>query len=194
MRREAALRSVIPNPGRIVWAGLGFHDHVPESGRAVAAHPTVFLCPSASQAADDEDILLPAESSALDFEGELAIVVGKGACSIPAQRAMEHVAGCSCCNDGSACDWQAVATRWAAGNDFPRTGAFGPWLAVIVTGTPRGLGFKRSSPLLLPPGDVVEVEVDRIDLGAQLRLLEGKRCLLLGKPALLHDMFPFPAA
>ena len=210
---DLRLLPVIPNPGKIVCVGLNYHDHVAETGRVVTDHPTLFLRTPESQAAHGDDLLLPTESSQLDYEGEIAIVIGKPGRRVNPERAMEHVAGYACYNDGSVRDWQAAATQWTAGKNFPRTGAFGPWLVtsdevpdgacltlitrlngqemqksstslmihsipallrhvstfttldvgdVIVTGTPGGVGFKRVPPLFLKPGDVVEVEVERV--------------------------------
>ena len=207
------LLPVVPNPGKIICVGLNHHDHVVETGRAIAAHPALFMRTLESQAAHEQDILLPPESAQLDFEGEIAVVIGKRGRRIAIEAAIDHIAGYACYNDGSARDWQAAATQWTAGKNFPRTGAFGPWLVtadeipwdepmtlvtrlngkvmqqastaqlihsipelirhistfttlepgdVIVTGTPGGVGFKRSPPVFLQSGDVVEVEVDRI--------------------------------
>ena len=125
---ELQLLPVIPNPGKIVCVGLNYHDHVAETGRVVTSHPTLFLRTAESQVGHGEDLLLPTESSQLDYEGEIAIVIGKSGRRIEVERAMEHVAGYSCYNDGSVRDWQAAATQWTAGKNFPCTGGFGPWL------------------------------------------------------------------
>lgn len=81
-----------------------------------------------SQVGHRAPILLPPESTQLDFEGELAVVIGKGGRRIPAGEASEHVAGYSCYNDGSIRDWQFHTTQYTAGKTFYRTGGFGPWL------------------------------------------------------------------
>jgi 2-keto-4-pentenoate hydratase/2-oxohepta-3-ene-1,7-dioic acid hydratase in catechol pathway len=125
---DVKLLPVIPNPGKILCVGLNYHDHVVETGRAVTSHPTIFMRTSESQAAHGEDLLIPAESCQLDFEGEIAIVVGRKGRRIPHDKVHEHVAGYACYNDGSARDWQALTTQWTSGKNFPRTGAFGPWL------------------------------------------------------------------
>ncbi|MEO8309513.1 MAG: fumarylacetoacetate hydrolase family protein [Pseudomonadota bacterium] len=125
---DLRLLPVIPNPGKIVCVGLNYHDHVAETGRTVTAHPTLFLRTPESQVAHGEDLLLPAESNQLDYEGEIAIVIGKPGRRIAAERAMDHVAGYACYNDGSVRDWQGAATQWTAGKNFPRTGSFGPSL------------------------------------------------------------------
>jgi 2-keto-4-pentenoate hydratase/2-oxohepta-3-ene-1,7-dioic acid hydratase in catechol pathway len=139
---DVRLLPVIPNPGKIVCVGLNYHDHVVETGRTVTAHPTLFLRLPESQAAHGEDLLLPAESTELDYEGEIAIIIGKPGRRISASHALEHVAGYACYNDGSVRDWQAAATQWTAGKNFPRTGAFGPWMVTadeVLPGTDLGL-------------------------------------------------------
>lgn len=125
---QVRLLPVIPDPGKIVCVGLNYHDHVAETGRVPTAHPTVFLRTPDSQAAHGDAIVIPRESSQFDYEGEIAIVIGKSGRRILTARAWEHIGGYACYNDGSARDWQAAATQWTAGKNFPRTGAFGPWL------------------------------------------------------------------
>jgi 2-keto-4-pentenoate hydratase/2-oxohepta-3-ene-1,7-dioic acid hydratase in catechol pathway len=125
---DVKLLPVIPNPGKILCVGLNYHDHVVETGRAVTSHPTIFMRTPESQAAHGEDLLIPAESCQLDFEGEIAIIVGKKGRRIARDKVHEHVAGYACYNDGSARDWQSLTTQWTSGKNFPKTGGFGPWL------------------------------------------------------------------
>lgn len=125
---DLQLLPVVPQPRKILCVGLNYHDHVVETGRAVTTHPTIFLRMPESQAAHGEELLIPAESSQLDFEGEIAIVIGKRGRRISREKAHEHVAGYACYNDGSVRDWQAMTTQWTSGKNFPRTGAFGPWM------------------------------------------------------------------
>ena len=125
---ELTLLPVIHNPGKILCVGLNYHAHVVETGRAVTAHPTIFMRTPESQAAHDEAILIPAESSQFDFEGEIAIIVGTRGRRIDREKAHEYVAGYACYDDGSARDWQAMTTQWTSGKNFPRTGGFGPWM------------------------------------------------------------------
>jgi len=204
---------VIPNPGKIVCVGLNYGEHVRETGRTVTEQPTLFLRVAESQLAHGEDIVLPPESSKLDYEGEIAIVIGRGGRRIPEAEAWQHIAGYACYNDATLRDWQSATPQWTAGKNFFRTGGFGPWLVtrdeiadnqvmtlvtrlngqemqrtttdklihsiprqiahisaftplapgdVIVTGTPGGVGAKRTPPVWMKAGDVVEVEVDAI--------------------------------
>lgn len=204
---------LIPNPERIFCVGLNYKAHREETNRADTPDPVLFMRGAQSQTGHERPLLCPIESDAFDFEGEIAAVIGTGGRRIDEARALTHVAGLSCYNDGSVRDWQARSTQWTAGKNFPATGAFGPWLVtpdelpldrdislvtrlngkevqrtttdlmtfplarlvafistfttleagdVIVTGTPGGVGFKRTPPLFMKDGDVVEVEVDGI--------------------------------
>ncbi len=212
---ELRLLPVIPNPGKIVCVGLNYGEHVRETGREVTEQPTLFLRVAESQVAHGDDIVLPPESSRLDYEGEIAVVIGRGGRRIAEAEAWRHIAGYACYNDGSIRDWQTATPQWTAGKNFWRTGGFGPWMVtrdeiaddqvmmlvtrlngeemqrtttdklihsiprqiahistfmplaagdVIVTGTPGGVGAKRTPPVWMKAGDVVEVEVDAIGI------------------------------
>ncbi|MEJ8814347.1 fumarylacetoacetate hydrolase family protein [Variovorax ureilyticus] len=125
---DLELLPVIPNPGKIVCVGLNYGEHVRETGREVTEKPALFLRVADSQVAHGQDIVLPPESGRLDYEGEIAIVIGKGGRRISQADAWEHIAGYACYNDGSIRDWQTATTQWTAGKNFWRTGGFGPWM------------------------------------------------------------------
>jgi 2-keto-4-pentenoate hydratase/2-oxohepta-3-ene-1,7-dioic acid hydratase in catechol pathway len=125
---ELRLLPVIPNPGKIVCVGLNYGDHVRETGREITEKPTLFLRVAESQVAHGEDIVLPPESSRLDYEGEIAVVIGQGGRRIAEADAWKHIAGYACYNDGSIRDWQTATPQWTAGKNFWRTGGFGPWM------------------------------------------------------------------
>lgn len=212
---DVELLPVIPNPGKIVCVGLNYHEHVQETGREVTEDPTLFLRVAESQVAHEQAIVLPPESEQLDFEGEIAIVIGQGGRRITQESAWGHIAGYACYNDGSLRDWQRATAQWTAGKNFYRTGAFGPHMLtadevapgesltlvtrlngrevqrasteqlihslprliefisiftplapgdVIVTGTPGGVGARRTPPLWMRDGDMVEVEVSRVGI------------------------------
>jgi 2-keto-4-pentenoate hydratase/2-oxohepta-3-ene-1,7-dioic acid hydratase in catechol pathway len=207
------LLPVIPHPGKIVCIGLNYGEHVRETGREITESPALFLRVPDSQVAHGQDIVRPPESHRLDYEGEIAVVIGKAGRRITEAEAWDHIAGYSCYNDGSIRDWQVATSQWTAGKNFWRTGAFGPWMVtadeirpnqkmtlvtrlngqemqrattemmihsiprqiayisrftpleagdVIVTGTPGGVGNKRTPPVFMKPGDVVEIDVDAI--------------------------------
>ena len=125
---DATLLPLIPNPGKILCIGLNYEEHRRETGRAVVENPTIFTRFADSQAAHGQPLLRPRVSTDFDYEGELAIVIGKGGRYISRDRAFEHVAGYSIYNDGSVRDWQRHTHQFTPGKNFPQTGAFGPWL------------------------------------------------------------------
>lgn len=125
---EIEWSTLIPHPGKILCVGLNYENHRKETGRAVVAHPTIFTRFADSQTAHRAPLLMPAESDRFDYEGELAVVIGRAGRAIPEERALEHVAGYSCYNDGSVRDWQNHTIQFTPGKNWPQTGAFGPWL------------------------------------------------------------------
>jgi 2-keto-4-pentenoate hydratase/2-oxohepta-3-ene-1,7-dioic acid hydratase in catechol pathway len=201
---------VIPNPGKIWCVGLNYGDHVQETGRQVTEHPVFFLRVADSQAGHGVAIPRPSESIKLDYEGEIAVVIGKAGRRISEGDAWDHIAGYACYNDGSVRDSRCTPAV-VSGKNFWRTGrsdpdghhgrfrrhgddpgdapqrhrsaardhrdddpqhprqiAYASTVAplrrgdCIVTGTLGGIGAKRTPPLWMKAGDVVEVEVDRI--------------------------------
>jgi 2-keto-4-pentenoate hydratase/2-oxohepta-3-ene-1,7-dioic acid hydratase in catechol pathway len=122
------LAPVIPDPDKIICVGLNYRDHVAETGKAVTEKPALFARFAGSQVGHLQPLVKPAISDEFDYEGELAVVIGKGGRHIRAERALEHVAGYSCYNDGSVRDWQRHTSQYLAGKTFAGTGGFGPWL------------------------------------------------------------------
>jgi len=204
---------VIPMPEKIFCVGLNYETHRKETGRAMVERPTIFARFPNTQTGHLTNILRPRVSTNLDFEGELAVIIGKAGRYIAREEAFDHISGFACYNDGSVRDWQHHTHQFTPGKNFPRTGSFGPWMVtadefadlgsrrimtrlngetvqeaklgemifdiptlieycssfnplvpgdVIVTGTPGGVGVKRTPPLWMKPGDVVEVEIDGI--------------------------------
>lgn len=124
---------VIPRPEKIVCAVRNYMDHHQEvlaagMQRELSEQPPIFLRVWRSQCAHDQPIVLPKVSESLDWEGELAVIIGKEGRNIPEERAFEHVAGYSCYNDGSIREWQFHAKQIASGKNFESTGGFGPWM------------------------------------------------------------------
>ncbi len=119
---------VIPNPDKIFCIGLNYGDHVRETGRETTEKPTIFIRVADSQVGHLQDILRPRESQRLDYEGEIAIVIGQGGRRISEADAWNHIAGYACYNEGSVRDWQVSTSQWTAGKNFYRSGSFGPWL------------------------------------------------------------------
>ncbi|MPQ70490.1 MULTISPECIES: fumarylacetoacetate hydrolase family protein [Pseudomonas] len=125
---EVTFLPVIPNPGKVLCIGINYATHVRETGRDMPTYPMIFTRFADSQAAHLQAILRPKASHKLDFEGELAIVIGKKARHVKAENALDHVAGYACYNDGSVRDWQKHTIQFVPGKNFPQTGGFGPWL------------------------------------------------------------------
>ena len=207
------LLPVIPEPGKIWCCGLNYGEHVRETNREITEQPTFFLRVADSQVGHGQAIMRPPESVQLDYEAEIAVIIGKPGRRIAEADVWDHIAGYSCYNDGSVRDWQRHTSQWGPGKNFWRTGGFGPWMVttdeipartlmtlvtrlngqemqrattemmihsierqiayvstiaplrpgdVIVTGTPGGVGARRTPPVWMKPGDVVEIEVDRV--------------------------------
>lgn len=132
---EVELLPVIPDPQKILCVGINYLSHVKETGRELPTKPMFFTRFADSQTAHNGPIVRPLASEKLDFEGELAVVIGRTARHVKAADAFGYVAGYSCYNDGSVRDWQKHTIQFIPGKNFPSTGGFGPWLV-----TPDELG------------------------------------------------------
>ena len=204
----------VPNPGKIICIGLNYRAHAIEGGNAIPDYPAVFMRCTTSLAAAGGAFIYPECSDKLDYEAELAVVIGKTATNVSAANALDHVAGYSCFNDGSVRDYQRKSTQWTMGKNFDGTGSFGPELVtpdelpagasglrivarlngqvmqdsntadmifdvatliatlseamtlepgdVIATGTPSGVGYARTPPVFMRPGDTIEIEIEGI--------------------------------
>lgn len=129
---QARLLPVIPNPGKVLCVGLNYKSHVAETKRADSEYPAIFTRYADSLLAHGAPMPKPRNTQRFDFEAELAVIIGKGGRAIPQARALEHIAGYACFNDGTARDWQRHTHQWTPGKNFPQTGPFGPYMA-----TPR---------------------------------------------------------
>jgi len=125
---DVVLLPLINDPGKIICVGLNYATHVAETGREQKEHPTIFTRWADTLVADGQPLVLPRASSDFDYEGELAVVIGKGGRAISVDRALAHVAGYSIFNDASVRDWQKHNIQFTPGKNFPGTGAFGPAL------------------------------------------------------------------
>ena len=203
---------VTPNPPRILCLGVNYAEHAIEGGRAVPKWPEAFVRGAGSVIGAYDDLVKPALSERFDYEAELAIVIGKGGRYIKAADAFDAILGYSVMNDGSAREWQRIATQWTPGKNFEGTMPIGPEVVttdevdvsdlaisstlngtvmqdartsmmivnvaqaveyfsgfttlrpgdVIASGTPGGVGFARTPPVWLTPGDTIEVTVEGI--------------------------------
>ena len=125
---EVTLLSPIPNPDKILCIGLNYLSHIAETGRDRPAHPPVFTRYPSSVTGANRPLIRPAASDWFDFEGELAVVIGKPGRAIPETEATAHIAGYSCFNDGSVRDYQRHTSQFWPGKNFDRSGSMGPWL------------------------------------------------------------------
>jgi 2-keto-4-pentenoate hydratase/2-oxohepta-3-ene-1,7-dioic acid hydratase in catechol pathway len=126
---DVALQPPLANPRKIFCVGLNYKSHVAETKRPDAEHPAIFVRFADSLIADGAPLRYPSgKSEKFDFEGELAVVIGKGGADIAEADAMAHIAGYACFNDATVRDWQRHTHQWTPGKNFPGTGAFGPAL------------------------------------------------------------------
>lgn len=112
---DVSLLPVIPNPEKVICVGLNYHAHVEECGERETETPVIFYRTASSQIGHEESLILPKESSNLDFEGEIAVVIGKKGRRISVENAYNYVAGYACYNDGSIRDWQLRTSQWGPG-------------------------------------------------------------------------------
>lgn len=212
-RTSVRLLPVIPNPSKILCVGHNYETHRQETGRAKVDHPSIFTRFADTLIGADDPIILPRVSTSLDFEAELAVIIGRGGRYIAEADAMAHVAGYTCFNDASVRDFQWHTTQFVPGKNFPGTGPLGPELVtpdeidelaavrvqsvlngevmqdatvsdmifpipriiayvssftplspgdVIATGTPGGVGAKRTPPVWMKPGDQIEVRISGV--------------------------------
>lgn len=212
-RGDLTLVAPVPDPSKVLCVGLNYKDHVAETGRALPEHPDLFAKFASTMIGPDEEIGGAHISSNLDFEGEVAIVIGRTASGVTEEDALVYVAGLAPLNDVTARDLQYRGTQWLAGKAVDASTPWGPALVtldevgdpqtldvvtrvngtemqrsntryqifpiativayvssfltlqpgdVIATGTPQGIGAKRTPPIWLHPGDEVEITVERV--------------------------------
>jgi 2-keto-4-pentenoate hydratase/2-oxohepta-3-ene-1,7-dioic acid hydratase in catechol pathway len=125
---KVKLLAPLSNPPRIFGIGLNYLEHANESNMKVQAVPTVFSKLASSIVGQGVDVILPKASSQVDYEAELAVVIGKGGYQIPAEEWEEHVFGYTIVNDVSARDVQLATSQWTLGKSFPTFTPMGPWV------------------------------------------------------------------
>ena len=116
----------IPDPEKILCAGINYRSHAAETGRELPKQPSMFLRLASTLVGHEGEMICPAVSRCFDFEGELALVIGHPGRHIPVERALDHVAGYTCFCDGSVRDYQKFSVT--SGKNFPATGPLGPWI------------------------------------------------------------------
>lgn len=203
----------VHDSAKVLCVGLNYRDHVAETGRKLPTAPDIFCKFPTSLIGPADDIACSQLSPNLDFEGELAVVIGKPCRNVSVEEALDYVAGLTVLNDTSARDLQLRGTQWLPGKAMDKATPCGPALVtlneisdpqkldvktlvngnvmqssntsyqifsvaqvvsfissflelvpgdIIATGTPEGIGSKRTPPVWLQPGDVVEVEIGEV--------------------------------
>lgn len=120
---------VIPTPPKIICVGINYEEHRSETQREPTLKPPIFGRFSNSQVAHLGVIPLPPEIEKLDYEGEIAVIIGKAGRRIPSDQVWKHVAGYAPYNDASVREWQGHTHQWTPGKNFLHTGGFGPWMS-----------------------------------------------------------------
>ncbi|MFY0477059.1 fumarylacetoacetate hydrolase family protein [Achromobacter marplatensis] len=208
--------SPVRRPQKILCVGLNYLDHVAESPYKQPDYPTFFPRFASTLIGHEAALIKPRSSDDFDYEGELAVVIGRKARHVTVDDALEYVAGYTVFNEASVRDYQFKSPQWTMGKNFDGTGACGPWFTtadalpagarglmlttringtvkqqastsdmlfdvatlislasevltlapgdLLVTGTPAGVGFGMKPPVYLKPGDVCEVEIERIGI------------------------------
>jgi 2-keto-4-pentenoate hydratase/2-oxohepta-3-ene-1,7-dioic acid hydratase in catechol pathway len=145
---KANLLPPLSKPGKILCVGLNYHAHAKEfSNLDTVKYPEIFARFSTCLVGHKGRVVKPSLSDQLDFEGELAVVIGKAGRSIPKSKALEHVAGYSIFNDVTVRDFQKRVGQWTMGKNFDTTGPFGPWMATPDELPPGGAGLRISTRL-----------------------------------------------
>ncbi|QRF61281.1 fumarylacetoacetate hydrolase family protein [Variovorax paradoxus] len=144
---SARLLPVVPRPGKIICLGLNYADHAAEGGNQRPDYPSFFLRGASSLVAHGAAIQRPRVSSHLDFEAELAVVIGRTSRHLSEADALEAVAGYACFNDATLRDYQRKTAQWTIGKNFDATGALGPSLVPASALPPGAAGLKIESRL-----------------------------------------------
>jgi acylpyruvate hydrolase len=137
----------IPQPGKIFCIGLNYLAHAQEAEIAKPAFPVIFSRFPTSLTGHDAAMVRPRASEQLDFEGELAVIIGRGGRHIPRARALEHVIGYSVFNEGTVRDFQFKSSQWLLGKSFDQTGGFGPEMVTADCVVPGATGLRISTML-----------------------------------------------
>ena len=202
-------------PTDILCIGINYREHAAESGSSIPQNPMLFIKASNTLNNPGDPIPIPRRSQMIDFEGELAVIIGRAARHVSRERALDHVFGYCIANDVSARDWQRQKElgggQFARGKSFDGFCPLGPWIttrdeipnpnalrlkttlnhevmqdnstsdmifdvpslieslsstmtlrpgAIILTGTPQGVGFARTPPVWMKPGDTIAIEIE----------------------------------
>jgi 2-keto-4-pentenoate hydratase/2-oxohepta-3-ene-1,7-dioic acid hydratase in catechol pathway len=132
---DVTLLPPIPDPEKILCIGLNYVTHIKEGGRDLPAKPIIFTRYPNSQVGHGQAMVRPNISNTFDYEGELAVIIGRQCRHVKKEDWQSVVAGYSCYNDGSIREWQRHSSQFIPGKNFYKSGAFGPWIV-----TPEEMG------------------------------------------------------
>lgn len=212
---EITFRAPLMHPQKVIGIGLNYKDHIEEFKKPAPKEPLLFAMYASAIVGPEDAIVIPQMSQQVDYEAELAVVMGRRARNVPVETAVDYIAGYTICNDVSARDLQFSDGQWLRAKSFDTFAPMGPYLVtrnelgdgnglgielrlngktmqksntrnlifdvpnlvsyisrvmtlevgdIIATGTPAGVGFVRNPPVFMKPGDVVEIEIERIGL------------------------------
>ena len=179
----------ITRPGKIICLGLNYADHAAEGGNAKPDYPSIFLRTAGSLIGHQAKLLRPQVSDKLDYEAELAVIIGRRSCHLTPSNALKAVAGYACFNDGTLRDYQRKSSQWTIGKNFDNTGGFGPWLVPASELPPGAVGLKIESRL---NGQVMQSDntrnmlfpvIETLCLVTEAMALEPGDILVMGTPA-----------
>ena len=146
---------------KILCVGVNYRPHIEEMGREIPSYPVVFTRFASSLVGPGEPVIRPQASEQLDFEGELAIVIGKNARHVSRENALDYVAGYCCFLDGSVRDWQRHTGQFTAGKNFDRSGAIGPMVPAADVPDPTTLELTtRVNGEVMQRGNVADLVFD----------------------------------
>jgi len=186
--RSLTLLPSVPQPGKIVCLGVNYVDHAKEGGNTVADYPALFLRCATSLLAHGAPLRVPAISDKLDYEAELALVIGQRTRFVSEADALQAVFGYACFNDASLRDYQRRTTQWTIGKNFDATGAFGPCLVTADELPPGCTGLHIESRLngqvmqSATTSDMVFGVARTISLLSQCMTLEPGDVIVMGTP------------
>lgn len=135
-----SLPPLVASPAKILCVGLNYRSHVDETGRELPTYPVLFPKYASTLIGPQDDIEVPPESHQVDYEGELAVVIGRRGRRIPRDRALSHVLGYTVANDVTMRDYQYRTHQWLQGKAWDRSTPLGPWLV-----TPDGLDLAEAA-------------------------------------------------
>ena len=140
---EVRLLAPVPRPGKILCVGLNYRDHAKETGQAIPTEPVLFSKYASSVVGPGADVLVPPEAGNVDYEAELAVVIGRRASRVAAADALDHVAGYACANDVSSRSLQFLSSQWLLGKAIDTFLPLGPYLVTAdEVPDPQALGIR----------------------------------------------------